>query len=229
MNQPSPNRTGSAEVASLVRRAIRDGKYTQNERLPAERELAKTYGVARGTVREALTMLAEEDLVEIKPGSGTYVRTQRYQIANPVVANARPLELIDARFALEPHICRLAVLHARVQDLEQAEGLLLQMEKCVADPVAFATADTAFHALLAESTGNSLLIWINKQITQVRDHDEWAKMRQLTLNEKIITQYNIQHRKILESIRDRRPEDAANAMKQHLETARLSLTRAAET
>ncbi len=67
------------------------------------------------------------------------------------------------------------------------------------------------------------------QITSVRELDEWRRMRHLTLNEGIITQYNSQHRQILNAIRTREPARAANLMKEHLETARLSLTRAAAT
>ena len=54
-------------------------------------------------------------------------------------------------------------------------------------------------------------------------------MRQLTLNAAMIDQYNVQHRDILNALRSREPERAAAKMKAHLETARLSLTRAAET
>ncbi len=225
----SSTRKGSAEVATDIRRAIGESRHADNERLPAERELAKTYGVARGTIREALAMLADEGLVSIRPGSGTYVRPQMRDETNSAVANARPLELIDTRFALEPHICRLAVLHAHTEDIERAEQLLMQMDASVNDPIAFAIADTAFHIRLAESTGNSLLIWISRQISQVRNQDEWARMRQFTLNEEMIVAYNTQHRKVLDAIRQRRPEEAAKYMKQHLETARLSLTRAAQT
>ena len=88
-------------------------------------------------------------------------------------------------------------------------------------------SDTEFHRALAESSGNGLLIWVIAQINSVRSQDEWTRMRYLTLDEKIITQYNAQHRQILNAIRTREPERAANMMKDHLETARLSLTRAA--
>jgi len=74
-----------------------------------------------------------------------------------------------------------------------------------------------------------LLIWIIGQITSVRSQDDWTRMRQITLNPSIITQYNGQHRQILNALRTREPERAAKIMKEHLETARLSLTRAAET
>ena len=220
---------GSAEIAGLLRQDIRQGNLISQERLPAERILAETYAVARGTVREALNQLANDRLVETRRGSGTYVLANDTDSTNPVVANATPLELIDTRFALEPHICRLAVLNARKQDLEKAEELLMQMENCLEEPARFSFFDTSFHTLLAETTGNRLLIWIVAQINGVRNQDQWARVRQLTLNETTIAEYNAHHREVFEAIRNREPERAATIMKQHLEAARLSLTRAAST
>ena len=221
------NKLGAAEIATLLKREISKGNLTRNERLPAERKLAETYGVARGTIREALYRLAEERFVEIRPGSGTYVIHAEDDRAASAIQNANPLELIDARFALEPHICRLAVLHGRRSNFETLDALCDQMERCVGDTAAFAEADTAFHKELAASTGNGLLIWIIGQITSVRSQDEWTRMRHLTLDERIMALYNSQHRQVLNAIKSREPERAAVLMKEHLETARLSLTRAA--
>lgn len=229
MSDAAAPRKGAAEIAGVLRRAIRSGELAPNDRLPPERELAATYAVARGTVREALTRLSDEGLVEVRRGSGTYICGQEQDLANPVIKSARPLELIDARFALEPHICRLAVLHARAVDIEKAEDLLKRMDAAGDDPVAFSSADTEFHILLAEATGNPLLIWIITQISQVRNLDQWAHMRHLTLSQSVITNYNLQHRNILNAIKARDPERAANLMKEHLEAARLSLTRAVDT
>lgn len=220
-------KVGSAEIASLLRGEIRSGVRSSRARLPSERLLAESYGVARGTIREALKQLADENLVEIRQGSGTYVQDEGVDRVNPVIENANPLELMDARFALEPHICRLAVLHARRSDLEKAEALLEQMETCVDSPAEFSRLDTAFHTLLVETTGNRLLIWIVSRINGVRNQDQWALMRRLTLNETTISVYNTQHRQILDAIKSREPERAATIMKEHLEAARLSLTRVA--
>lgn len=218
---------GAADIAATMRREISKGVLRQHDRLPAERRLAQEYGVARNTVREALTRLEQEGFVEIRPGSGTYVVFQPEEPSNKAIEQANPLELIDARFALEPHICRLCVLHGRRADFDRLDDLCARMEAAVDDPVDFAEADTEFHRVLAETTGNKLLIWVIGQINSVRSQDEWTRMRQLTLDEKIITHYNAQHRQILNAIRTREPERAANMMKDHLETARLSLTRAA--
>lgn len=220
-------RIGAVDIAGMLRREITRGVYGARDRLPAERILADIHNVARGTVREALNQLAEQGLVDIRPGSGTYVADESAGDANPIIANASPLELVDARFALEPHICRLAVLHGRKGDFDRLEALLDEMEACVDDPDGFAEKDTEFHSILAETAGNSLLIWTVSQINKVRNREQWSRMRHLTLNATIIDNYNSQHRQVVNAIRTREPERAASLMKEHLETARLSLTRAA--
>ena len=220
---------GSENIASELRREILNGQILAPEKLPAERELAEKYQVSRGTVRAALSKLEKEKFIEIKPGSGAFVIHKTSAVPVSEVKNANPLELIDARFALEPHICRLAVLHGKKEQFQKLETLIEAMEKSVKDPVQFASADTAFHQVLADCTGNNLLIWIINQINSVRGQDEWTKARHQTLNDNIIRTYNIQHKQILLAIKLREPEKAASLMKEHSEIARLSLTRAAGT
>lgn len=223
------SKPGSAEIAATLKRAILSGDLIRSDRLPAERIMAEQYGVSRGTVREALRRLETEEFIDIRAGSGAYVIWADMRPAALPIESARPLELMDARFALEPHMCRLAVLHARRADFDKMEELMQRMEAAPADPVDFAEADSEWHAALAQSTGNNLLIGILGQINSVRGLDEWTRMRRLTLNEPTIAKYNAQHRQILNAIRAREPERAAVLMKEHLEHARLTLTRAAAT
>ncbi len=229
MTETVDQKLGAADIAALLRREISKGILQLHDRLPPERVLSETYGAARGTIRKALNLLESEGYVEIRAGSGTYVVHMPADSASDAIENATPLELMDTRFALEPHICRLAVLHGRRADFEKMEALCTQMETLSDDPVSFSEVDTEFHRALTGSTRNGLLIWIIEQIAHVRSQDDWTRMRHLTLDARTIKQYNAQHRQILNAIRTREPERAANIMKEHLETARLSLTRAAET
>ena len=224
MKQKQTNKLGSSDIASQLRREINSGSLKRFERFQPERSLALNYNVSRGTIRAAINKLEIEGLVETKAGSGTYISKKDSGENSSVIQNARPLELVDARFALEPHICRLAVLHGRQADFEKLENFLEEKKKNSDNPIIFGDSDTAFHRALAESTGNSLLIWMIEQITSVRNQDEWDRMRHLTLNENIIKKYNTQHRDTLNAIRAREPEKAAKMMREHLQTARLSLT-----
>lgn len=220
---------GSSEIAASMRRAIESGEYQKFDRLPASRELAAQFGVARNTLRDALYQLEREGLLETRPGSGTYVLAEPQALIPTAVEDSTPLELIDARFALEPHICRLAVMHGRREDFDALESLCQRMEQAVGNPAEFSEADAEFHNRLAAATRNRLLMWLVQEISQVRQLDEWTRMRRLTLDEGIINQYNVKHREVLNAIRAREPERAANSMKEHLEVARLSLTRASDT
>ena len=229
MSQTQMKKLSANDIAGELRREISRGVIAAQDRLQPERVLAERFNAARGTIRRAIRQLEEDGFVETRAGSGTYVVAGQHEKVNDVIANASPLELIDARFALEPHMCRLAVLNARQQHFEELERMLVQMEQCVDDSTRFAELDTRFHAFIAETTGNKLLIWILAQINTVRNQEQWSLMRHLTLNEATIGYYNSQHRQIVNAIHSREPERAATLMKEHLEAARLSLTRSAAT
>ena len=224
--QDLPYKVGAGDIAIDVRRKIIGGDLLHGERLPPERAFADQFGVSRGTVRDALRRLAADGFVEKRPGSGTYVT---FSDAEPgsITQSTSPIELVDARYALEPQIVRFAVLNATDQALMKAERALHAMERSTNDADGFAEGDEAFHLALAECTRNAMLIWITKRVSEVRKNAEWARMRQLTLSTDMIHRYNVQHREILEAIRRRDAERAARVMQVHLELARRSLVDAA--
>lgn len=76
------------QIADVLRARILSGELPPGARLPSERELTETYGAARGTVREAITLLRTEGHVEVEHGRGTLVRGQ------PIVRRRRALSRI---------------------------------------------------------------------------------------------------------------------------------------
>lgn len=216
------------DVFLQLRKSISDGDFQPGERLPAERDLASRFGVARGTLREGLRELEKTGMVERRQGSGTYVI---YDIDTPppsIIESVRPLELVDTRLALEPHICRKAVLHATDVDLRHAEKLLNSMDNCENEPIEFSRYDEEFHQMLAAWSGNRLMQWMAQSMSGARAHSQWARVLTITLTPEIIQIYNSQHRAIVDAIRARDPEAAAQHMKQHIMTARESLQNIAE-
>lgn len=213
------------DVVIDLRQKITSAQYPADARLPAERALAGEYGVARGTVREALKYLEKQGLVETRAGSGTYVTDLGTRRIPAVIETTRPLELVDARFAIEPHMVRLAVLHATEQDLVQTETILDQIESNT-DFKAFADLDEKFHLSLADAAHNPMIRWMMEQCHQVRSHAQWSRMRTLTLTPAIIAKYHRQHRAIVDAIRARDADAATRAMREHLDTARRSLVEA---
>ena len=91
----------AADLASLLRSEINIGEYVRMTNFQQKRYGKHLWCFPRH-VREALTKLMENGLVEIKHGSGTYVTFDGKASTPNAIQSANPLELIDARFALEP-------------------------------------------------------------------------------------------------------------------------------
>ena len=99
---------GSAGIAAQLRHSIFEGVYGFSDRLPAERQLAETFNVSRGTIREALRRLEELGMVTREIGSGTFVTYREFAEQAAIADVTSPLELIDVRFGIEPQMVRLA-------------------------------------------------------------------------------------------------------------------------
>ncbi len=220
---PGMMTVNASDIATHLRQQISSGRFAAQDRLPPERVLAEQYGVARGTVRQALRQLEQSQFVERRPGSGTYVTFSDGEAERPISEITRPRELVDARFAVEPQMCRLAVLHATAAELDSLRAHFERMEGCEHDSATFADVDEEFHMAIARCTQNPMILWMMRQIHETRSHAQWGRMRELTLNPEIIRVYNQQHRQIIDSIAQRDPEGAADAMKKHLATARQTL------
>ena len=214
---------GAAFIAAVLREEILGRQYAEHDPLPSERALATRFGVARGTVREGLARLERMGLVTRRRGSGTYVRFSDLAETHSVVRSTGPMQLIDARLAVEPHVARLAALHASGNTVWELERALQDVEACRSEAEGFSAADERFHRAVAACTRNEMLVWISKWINQVRAHEQWAEMKRLTLTGRMIGQYNRQHRVIAGAIRRRDADAAAQAAAEHLGLARQSL------
>jgi GntR family transcriptional repressor for pyruvate dehydrogenase complex len=112
-----PNRLYQT-VARALMAAIADGRYPVGRRLPAERELALEFDVSRPTVREAVIALEVRGLVEVRVGSGVYVRRPPEARETPG-AGIGAFELTEARLLFEGEAAALAAVHVTDADLER--------------------------------------------------------------------------------------------------------------
>jgi len=214
---------GSAAIASRLRQAILEGSYGYGERLPAERDLAEHFGASRSTVREALRRLEEANLVIRRIGSGTFVSHRPSHADGNIAELTSPLELIEVRLGVEPRIARLAVVNATARDLDRLGEALARVEACGEDREVFSRADEQFHLQLTEATHNPLMVWLYQQINDVRCHAQWDGMKDKILTRKRIDDYNQEHRRLYDALRNRDVEAAVRTITEHLERARRDL------
>lgn len=221
--------SGVGAISAYLQRAIETGAYSEGDRLPPERQLAETFKAARSTVRRALDRLEKDGLVSRRLGSGTFVGTSSIAGRRPadLVDELSPLQLIEARMAVEPFTARLAVLHATRRTLDEMESVLAHAEASIDDKDAFSKWDGEFHLLIAHASGNPLLLGVYRQINHVRLHAQWDAMKEKILTREVISTYGRQHRAILRAIHVRDAQLAQTLMGEHLETAREDLVKAA--
>jgi GntR family transcriptional repressor for pyruvate dehydrogenase complex len=163
------------QVGLRIEEMITSGQLQVGDRLPSEIEMARQFDVHRSTIREALRVLAQRGLVEMKVGSGSYVS----RVSPSVVAETLDTYFVSSessyedvailRTLLEPGIAALAALHAEAEDLQRLEEALSKMENALTagDLDSQIATDAEFHLALTAASRNKLLLAIFSGIQYV--------------------------------------------------------------
>lgn len=213
----------AAAIYARIRNDIIRMKYLNQDQLPPERVLADQYGVARGTIRNALNTLEGDGLVERRRGSGTYVNFTANSHLESIIEVTSPMQLIEARMAFEPHVARVAALNASEQDRQILREKVLMLENNDEGQVMFSVLDEQFHLALVQCTHNVLMIGLYHFLESVRSHQHWNRMKKMTLTSENMQLFNEQHREIMEAVVDMRVEMAGDLVKKHLMTVQMTL------
>ncbi|KAA0180555.1 FCD domain-containing protein [Cupriavidus gilardii] len=212
-----------------VETALLDGTWPAGTRLPAERVLAETYGVARNTVREATQRLAARGLLQSRRGAGVFVTEQlRSGIASPwrqLVADHPALreDILEFRRVLEGATAYFAALRADTQDLRRIRALLDQLERARGrdDKQAEADADAKLHEAIALASHNTMFLHLHTSVIgMLREHITTNGTGLREQDAEASEQLLLQHRTLCAAILARRPEEARTAMQAHIDYVR---------
>jgi GntR family transcriptional regulator, transcriptional repressor for pyruvate dehydrogenase complex len=157
----------SDAVYDVLERLITSGQLPPGSRLPAERQLSTQLGVSRNSVREAVHELELKRLVERRSGRGTVVLdaaagNPHGSLLDEVTAADRDLaEIMDFRLAVEPPIAALAAERTTRGNLRRLAAVLDDMAR-QSEPGRVAQLDYDFHAAVARTTQNRLLIRLHE-------------------------------------------------------------------
>src|SRR6188472_654048 len=192
------------QIAQQLSSAISSGEYEVGKRLPSERELAQKFGVSRPTVREAIIALELDELVDVRLGSGVYVKNRQPPSGSEGAKDIGPFELLEARHAIEGEAAALAALRIDDAQLAELSGLIAEMrdDNRQNEILMSEEADRRFHELIASSTQNSGIIAAVQMLWDAR-----ARGLKPPIEE---------HAAILRALKKRDPEAARAAMHQHI-------------
>jgi DNA-binding FadR family transcriptional regulator len=216
-------------VAEDLASKIASGEYPVGRRLPSERDLAQTYGVSRPTIREAIIALELDGLVEVRLGSGVYVMARHPRDGQAGEMDVGPFELLEARRAIEGESCALAAAMISDAQLDELQDLVAEMQaENARDVVMSEDADRRFHMLIAAATQNSVMVTAVQMLWDARARSPQTQSLSAKAHAAGVTPRIDEHAAILEALRQRSPEAARQAMRDHLTRVLDSLLVATE-
>jgi GntR family transcriptional regulator, transcriptional repressor for pyruvate dehydrogenase complex len=152
------------ETIQLLRSRLASGEFKIGDKIPSEAALIEELGIGRTTLREAVRVLQHEGLLVVRQGAGTYLQSVKEgSILSSRLREARVLEVLEVRRALELEIARLAAVRRSDAALAAIKGALERMRHALAVPdmQSFLEADLEIYRVLAMSTGNSIMVEIH--------------------------------------------------------------------
>lgn len=203
------------QIADQLRSLIEHGEYEVGTRLPPERDLATQLGVSRPSVREALIALEVEGLVEVRMGSGIYVRPHDPQQQQRVSSDG-PLETIRARQLIEAELAAHAATHMKKAQIVGLRNALALMQHEVDAGHLPTRGDRLFHERIAEASENSVL---QRIVCELFDERHNPLFEQLGTHFESVRSWNMaiaEHHAILDAIASHSPDAARAAMAAHL-------------
>lgn len=208
------------QIADQLRALIDDGEFAPGSRLPPERDLATQLGVSRPSVREALIALEVEGRVEVRMGSGIYVREQAplrdAQLLQALNQAEGPLETIRARQLIEAELAAHAALHMKKAQLAGLRDAVAQMERDVAAGRMPTAGDRLFHLRIAEASDNAVLLRIVGLLFDERHNPIFEQLGNHFENARSWTVAIAEHRDVIEAIAHQSVQGARQAMATHL-------------
>lgn len=214
------------QIADNIEGIIAENQLEPGTRLPSERDLAQQLGVSRATISQAIRVLEQRGLVQIRVGSGMYVTDKAHSVFIDsmerlfVLHSCSPEDLMAFREILEPEAAALAAKCATPTDLASIKQLLEETEEAWqrGDARRHVMADSRFHEALARATHNELVYAAAAGIQRLLQSALHAQYR-VSRNEQGVRS----HRPIYQAIAAHDPEAARMMMQDHMRLTRLAL------
>ena len=223
MNNNSKHTDPKSPVDSIIEQInslLNTGMLKPGDRLASERKLAEDFGVSRTYIRAAIKKLEYYGILKTIPQSGTFVAGLDIAALEGLIQNALQMEsydlysLAESRIILETNIIRLSCQRRTEIDLMKIEKRVIQYEEKIGTGSPAVEEDLSFHRQIAEASKNQVL----KSMMLIITPDLMTNYRKFwnVVDSPKRSIAAMEHRLLLEYIRDRNEESAAEMIKQHL-------------
>ena len=217
------------QIAKLLSEEIRQGTHQPGANLPSEKQLSTDFMVSRPVIREAISILKYEGLVESRQGAGVFVTD------NPIASSFRIeyefgsesaddlAQLFQLRQYVESAAAELAACNASPEAIQEMKSALHDIKQCIrsgeGDSTEAVAADLRFHTAISRASGNDYLFSFIKFIN-AKLHKSIQAGRQNSARHQGWSETALdEHQDILAAIERKKPSDASSAMEKHIKNS----------
>jgi GntR family transcriptional regulator, transcriptional repressor for pyruvate dehydrogenase complex len=224
---PVQTRRTFEEAVEQIAEKIKLGELMVGDRLPSERALADQMQISRPTLREAVKVLVDSGLVEVRRGSGGGMFVATDHVPRELLLQRREMrigevaQVLEARRLLEPRVAQLAAMRATEDDFAALERTIGQQRALVAkgkllsEPARhdrFLALDVQFHITLARATGNAHIVSLVRSL-----YRELEIARDMAMHHEPVPDWSIDiHERTLAAIRSGNLDEVDTVMDEHL-------------
>src|ERR1700761_123908 len=219
--QIGSSRTLADRVAEALMTKISGGELPAGAQLPSEQAMAVGFGVSRTVIREAVSRLKSEGLIDSRQGRGAFVRRDHLDVPFRIgIDTQKPLEsllhILELRLGLDSEIAYLAAEGRNRGQMSAIRKALADIDRASKAGQDAVSEDLKFHFLIAQATGNPLF----PELIQFLGRFLYSATLVTRANENrlkdLAEQTRVEHAAIATAIDQRDAEAAATAARMHM-------------
>lgn len=208
---------------------IQSGDLQPGDKLPTEASIMQEFDVSRSVVREALSRLQANGVVETRHGIGTFIldipeQHCTFAPASPVTLRDI-IHMMELRISLETEAAGLAAMRASHENISVMRALVEEFSHKMERREATLETDKKFHMEIAKATGNNYFVKIFQDLEGVIPQGRVATQLDTQAVLEYLIRTNSEHKTILKAIESRDPELARASVRVHLNNSRDRLPR----
>lgn len=224
MNQEIPDTQRTMHVVNHIRSLIENGTLQPGDKIPSEREFARSLNISRASLRTGIGYLAAMGVMKVRHGVGTFVADGPPEFGKASFSLMGALhgfqswQMFEARLILESNLAALAAERGKEEHHTALAEEVAEIFASVDSPSDFLIHDVLFHRIVSQASGNPILAALMETITSAL-YDKRRKTVERSID---LRESAEMHRKIYRAIRSRDPLEARKLMEQHLRMAQTA-------
>lgn len=219
--QELSNSHRAMQVVNHVRSLIENGTLQPGDKIPPEREFARSLRISRASLRAGIGYMAAMGVMKIRHGVGTFVADGPPDFGKASLSLMGALhgfqtwQMFEARIILESSLAALAAERGKEEHHAAMSEEVAEMFATIDTPTDYLIHDVLFHRIIAQASGNPILAAVMETITS----SMYDKRRKTVERATDLRESAEMHREIYRAIRARKPDEAMALMERHLRMA----------